>query len=94
MYTITEARQRFARAVDIDLSAERVCADFPDRLQRLLAAYRGEGCPVAVRYRRDDAEARLRFGDEWRVEPCDDLLQRLKDDLGVDDVRVRYDLAM
>jgi hypothetical protein len=24
------------------------------------------------------------------VEPCDDLLQRLKDDLAVDDVRLRY----
>ena len=94
VHTMTEARQRFARALDIDLRAEVLCEDFADRLQRLLAAYRGEGCPVAVRYRRADAEARLRFGDAWRVEPCDDLLERLKDDLGVDDVRVRYDLAL
>lgn len=64
--------------------------DFTDRLQRLLTAYRGAGCPIAVRYQRPDAEAQVRLGDEWRVEPSDDLLQRLRDDLGVSDVRMRY----
>ncbi len=90
IHSMTEARQRYARAVDIRLDAERCCGDFTDRLQRLLTAYRGDGCPIAVRYRRSDAEAQLRLGDEWRVEPSDDLLQRLRDDLGVRDVRMRY----
>lgn len=90
VHTMTEARRRYASSVDIELTATRLAPDFAERLRRLLAAYRGEGCPVAVRYRRDDAEARLRLGEDWRVEPCDDLLQRLKDDLAVDDVRLRY----
>jgi DNA polymerase-3 subunit alpha len=90
LYTMTEARRRYASSVDISLSAGRLPPDFADRLRRLLTTYRGEGCPVAVRYRRSDAEARLRLGEAWRVEPCDDLLQRLRDDLAVDDVRLRY----
>jgi DNA polymerase-3 subunit alpha len=88
--TMTEARQRYASAMDISLTGSRLGDDFSDRLQRLLAAYRSDGCPVAVRYRSDDAEARLRLGDEWRVEPCDDLLQRLREDLAVDAVDLRY----
>ncbi len=90
VYSLTEARLRFADAVDIRLSAERVTPGFAEQLRRILTPYVGQGCPVAVNYARCDAEARLRLGEAWRVEPCDDLLQRLKDDLGVDDVRLRY----
>ncbi len=90
VYSLTEARLRFADAVDIRLSAERVGPDFAEQLRRILTPYRGQGCPVAVCYARCDAEARLKLGEEWRVEPCDDLLHRLKEDLGVDDVRLRY----
>jgi DNA polymerase-3 subunit alpha len=68
--------------------------DFFDQLRRILTPYRSpcsdNGTPVAICYQRADAEARLRFGEEWRVEPCDDLLHRLKEDLAVDDVRLRY----
>ena len=90
LYTITEARRRYARDIELALSADQLDADFPDRLQRLLAGYRGEGCSVAVRYRRCDAEARLRFGDAWRVEPSDDLLERLREEAGVDTAELRY----
>ncbi len=90
VHSLTEARRRFADALDIELSAERVAPDFARQLQRVLAPFRGEGCPVAVRYRRPDAEVRLRLGEDWRVEPCDDLLQRLQEDLAVDGVRLRY----
>lgn len=90
VYSLTEARRRFADALDIELSAERATPDFAQQLQRILTPFRGEGCPVAVHYRRQDAQACLRLGDEWRVEPCDDLLQRLQEDLDVDAVRLRY----
>ena len=90
VHSLTEARLRFADAVDIRLSAARVNPDFVEQLRRILTPYRSNGTPVAICYQRSDAEARLRFGEEWRVEPCDDLLHRLKEDLAVDDVRLRY----
>ena len=55
----------------------------------LLKQYRG-GCPVTVEYQRTDAAALLRLGDEWRVEPADDLLQGLRDQLGKDSVSLHY----
>ena len=64
--------------------------DFADRLRRLLSAYHGEGTPVAVRYCSDEAEARLRLGEQWCVEPSDDLLQRLREEIAADEVRLRY----
>jgi DNA polymerase-3 subunit alpha len=45
---------------------------------------------VAVHYRRCDAEVRLRLSDDWRVQPTDDLLERLRERLPVDRVAVRY----
>ena len=111
LHSMTEARARYASALDISVSAE-VPDDFSDRLRRVLSAYRGEsrsdgrgdirpgaprpddagrsGLPVAIGYRRQGARARLRLGDDWRVEPCDDLLRRLQEELAVDAARLRY----
>ncbi|HSG91262.1 MAG TPA: DNA polymerase III subunit alpha [Pseudomonadales bacterium] len=100
VYTVTEARQRYATALDISIDGSRVGGEFSDRLRRVLASYRGDpgrpgsaeaaGLPVAIRYCGRGAEARLRLGNDWRVEPSDDLLQRLRDELQADDVGVRY----
>jgi DNA polymerase-3 subunit alpha len=96
--TLTEARTRYASAVDVHLDAEAVPTDLADRLRRALSAYRAEdgadgrrgGTPVTVAVRRPDAEARVRLGEGWRLAPSDEALQRLKDDLGAVDVRMRY----
>jgi len=91
LYAITEARARFASRLEVGVDATRLSPDFPERFQRLLRAYAGpQGCRVAVRYRRDDAQACLVLGEEWQVEPTDDLLQRLREDGAVDAVNLRY----
>ena len=37
-----------------------------------------------------DAAALLRLGEEWKVEPADDLVQSLRDQLGKDSVSLHY----
>jgi DNA polymerase-3 subunit alpha len=61
------------------------------QLQETLEPYRGaDGLPLRLHYRRPGAEGRLRFGDDWRVEPADALLKRLRHLLGDDGVEVVY----
>ena len=75
---------------ELCLSQRDETLGFATQLAEALAPYRGEGCPVAVHYRRCDAEVRLRLSDEWQVLPSDDLLERLRERLPVDRVSLRY----
>lgn len=90
IFSMTEARQRFAIALELCFSRSASETPLAPLLADVLAPYRGEGCPVAVHYRRCDAEVRLRLSDDWRVQPTDDLLERLRERLPVDRVAVRY----
>ena len=43
-----------------------------------------------IAYSRDDACAEVLLGDEWRVQPHDDLMQQLKDQYGADRIILDY----
>ncbi len=64
--------------------------DLRDRLRELLADARGGSVPVAVRYRRADATALIRLGDDWRIKPTDELLHRLYRFLGQEQVVLHF----
>jgi len=48
------------------------------------------GCPIAVQYRREDAEGCIMLGRQWMVAILDDLLQRLKSEFGKRRITVQY----
>jgi len=59
-------------------------------LASVLKPFQEGRTPVYIEYRRPDASARLRLGEEWRVNPTEELLRRLGDLAGSDRVRVEY----
>ena len=95
VYTIVEARARFASRLEITLGDDGVGGDFGGRLQTVLESHRGAtsngaDCPVAVAYRCGNASGRVRLGERWRVTPSDDLLHGLRSAFGAKSVRVVY----
>ncbi len=95
IYTVAEARARFAQCVEISLGQAAPDAEFGHRLQHVLESHRdptsnGRGCPVAVICRCNGASGRVRLGEGWRVVPTDDLLLGLGEIFGPDRVRLVY----
>jgi DNA polymerase-3 subunit alpha len=45
---------------------------------------------VLIQYRSEQAQATVRLGDEWRVFAAEELLLRLKRQLGNEAVEVKY----
>ena len=72
-----------------DEGAQRV-----EALRAVLAAFRGGPLPVHLDYRRPGARGRLILGPEWRVQPTEELLKRLRHLLGPDAVRVAYERVL
>ena len=93
VYTMEEARRRFANWLEIDVSTV-TGADLAGRLRRLMEPGAADGCPVAVNYRCTDAEGRVVLGDAWRVVPSDDVLARFRAEFGTESVHLAYRRGM
>ena len=90
LYDLDQARRKFARAVRLRLSADRTDSQLIPRLRETLSSHRDGECALRVEYRRADAVAQLRLGDDWRVDPSEALLQQLRELCGNDRVELLY----
>lgn len=76
IYSMDEARQRFARKLVIELDEDGVSDTLLAQLREALTPRPGR-CPVVVNYHRRDAEAEIAFGEDWWVDPTETVLRRL-----------------
>jgi len=65
-----------------------------DRLKRVLEPYRPGSCDISLFFRRDNAQARVRLGDEWSVRPSRELREKLSEIVGHNGFRFIYKNAM
>ncbi len=90
IYDITEARQKFARRLEINLQENNGDHSIVHQLNQVLNPFREGSCPVWINYKRDDVMAKLALSDDWRVQPSDELIHRLDKLAGEDNVFVVY----
>ncbi len=79
VYSIAEARQKFSEGVVIDFRSHQLPEDFGPRLKQVITPHRAhaDGCPIAVWYAQESAQARIHLGEDWQVLANDDLLASL-----------------
>ena len=85
---LEQMRLRYGKRLTLTL--DETSAALIDRLVDGLEPFRGGSCPVRIVYRTPIAEAMLCAGESWRIQPSGDLLQRLRDLLGVEAVQLEY----
>ena len=59
-------------------------------LTSVLQTYREGRCPVCISYNNGNEVSRIRLGEEWKVQPTDELLGRLERLVGEGFVGVVY----
>jgi DNA polymerase-3 subunit alpha len=90
LQSLDVVRERLARRLLITWPD---VADSPQRLARLealLREARDGQCGVLLRYRGREANGTLSFGEDWKVRPSRELLERLEHLLGAGAVRLGY----
>jgi DNA polymerase-3 subunit alpha len=90
IHDIDQARGIYARRLEIIVDKRQAANGFPNALSEMLLPFREGGCPVWVNYQSEQARAQLALGNNWRVQPTDELLRRLRDALGQEAVEVIY----
>jgi len=90
IFDIDQAREQYARRLEIGIDGSRLGSGFPGSLAQVLEPFREGRCQVCLEYQGNEALAKLLLGPEWRVRPSEVLLHRLKELAGEDKVRVVY----
>ncbi len=95
IYTMAQAREKFARGLQIKLDKCKANGSWSDanvtrQLTDILHTY-GEGnCPINIEYNNGTDISQFVLGEEWNVVPSDDLLTRLDRVFGSEHIEMMY----
>jgi len=79
IYDFDSALALYARRLIIHLNVNAMDKSFVSRLKNVLTPFCDGRCPVVIHYEGKSAGAPLILGKDWRVNPSEMLLERLKD---------------
>lgn len=88
---ISEAREKYAKALAISVSHTQVNKVFFDKLHEILEPCRSGRVKIHFYYQGKNASARLRFGPQWQVTPTNRLLIDLRTLIGHKQVELEFD---
>jgi len=89
LMSLAQMRGSQADSLCLQASSETLPREHLPQLAELCRKHPGN-CPITVDFRGQTARARLRFGANWRIEPCENLLHRLRTQFGKDNVFLHY----
>ncbi len=88
--SIDEARNYYGKQVCLKVEQSALSEDLIGRTQAILKQFNSGACPVCIEYNQQQAQAKINLGNQWRVSPCDDLLDQLSDLFGQNKVTIEY----
>ncbi len=95
IYTMSQAREKFSRGVQIKLDRSKANGSWSDalmtqQLTEVLHTYRDGHCPVNIEYNTGSDISQFVLGEEWNVLPSDELLSRLDKVFGAEHIEIMY----
>jgi len=95
IYTMTQAREQFARGLQIKFDRSKANGSWSDvkvtnQLTEVLHTFREGNCPVNIEYNSGTDISQFVLGEEWNVVPSDDLLTRLDKVFGSEQIEIMY----
>jgi DNA polymerase-3 subunit alpha len=94
VYDMNMARQHFIQRLSLKIEPEIAKENIVEQLIEILKPYCPGKCPVFIQYTKENAQAELKLGENWRVTPDAHLLKMLRDWLGHDQVSLEYNAAL
>lgn len=89
--TFEQARAHYAGLLNLNVKLNGLDAGgFREKLQQILHPFRGGTTGIRLHYQSEQASGDIVLGQEWRVNPTDELLRRLEHLVGQGAVKVGY----
>ncbi|MDH5612256.1 MAG: DNA polymerase III subunit alpha [Gammaproteobacteria bacterium] len=95
IFSMTQAREKFSRCLEINIDRTKANGSWSEaevtrQLGDVLQAYREGQCPVYIQYNSGAELSRLALGDDWKIRPSEDLLNRLRHLFSEEQINVIY----
>ena len=88
--SIYEARCSKLNRLELCLNSGPESSGWVDKFHHTLSAYKEGNCPVTVQYALPSASGQLKLGNQWKVQPKDELISRLREEFGKNSVTLHY----
>ncbi len=85
-----QMRAQRARGLLLALKETALAPETIEQIRLTVMPYLGGSCPMEVQYSLNGYGAELRFSEDWKVDPSDELIHRLRQLLGKDSVTLRF----
>ena len=85
-----EARNHFARALEVDITSDSVDETWLDSFKQVVEPWKKGAVPIIINYAQPQAKAQFKLGDNWRVNPTDELMLALETLTGAGKVRILF----
>lgn len=88
--SIYEARCSKVNRLQLTISQSQVAEDWVEQLHGIVSEFKDGNCPIALEYTVPSAVGQLNLGKQWLVQPKDELIARLREDFGKNNVSLQY----
>ncbi|MGB2380694.1 MAG: DNA polymerase III subunit alpha [Porticoccaceae bacterium] len=88
--SIYEARCSKVNRLQLTISQSQVAEDWVEQLHGIVSEFKDGNCPIALEYTVPRAVGQLNLGKQWLVQPKDELIARLREDFGKNNVSLQY----
>lgn len=85
-----EMRKKRVQSLSLKLDGQQQSPEMVTKLRELMSPYREGDCPLEVSYKLNGYGGNFRFGEQWTIEPSDELIHSLKQLLGSKSVSLRF----
>jgi DNA polymerase III subunit alpha len=89
IYSLDDIRKNNARLI-LSMKYEQLKNGGIEHLKQMISPFRNGNSRVYIHYNNGDAVADLNLGEEWQLTINDDLLDKLSDSIGQDNVKIDY----
>lgn len=90
IFNIDQARENFAKSLWLKLNDKIIDQNLINELTQILKPFRGGNCPVFISYMKSGANANIALGDEWKIKPNENLLQKLAVIFNTEEILLDY----
>ncbi|HEV2614407.1 MAG TPA: DNA polymerase III subunit alpha [Gammaproteobacteria bacterium] len=88
IYNLDTFREKFAKVLLINIKQGQVVN--VNSLTESIRPFKSGTCPVYIEYEQKDKRAKIQLGSEWKVKLQDKLLEKLRVEVGVENIKVCY----